>query len=149
MHFKKQLSSRDNETVMVSGGFDPLRIGHVQMIIEASKWGDVIVVLNSDEWLTREKKKISMPWRERAGILAAIKGVINVFEVDDTDSTVCEAIRRLLPTYFANGGPRCPINTPETSACEALGIKLLWNVGGKRSYENKQDSSSENHPRRT
>ena len=132
MHFKKQLAWDENETVMVSGGFDPLHIGHVQMIIEAAKWGDVVVILNSDEWLMREKKKVNMPWRERAGILAAIKGVVSVFEVNDADSTVCEAIRRLLPTYFANGGPRCPINTPETSACETLGIKLLWNVGGNK-----------------
>jgi D-beta-D-heptose 7-phosphate kinase/D-beta-D-heptose 1-phosphate adenosyltransferase len=123
---------------MVSGGFDPLHIGHVQMILEASKWGDVIVVLNSDKWLKRKKDFVFMPWKERAAILYAIKGVIQVSEVNDKDSTVCEAINRLLPTYFANGGDRSPINTPEISACEALGVKLLWNIGG-----NKIQSSSE------
>ncbi len=35
-------------TVMVSGGFDPVHIGHIRMIMEASTHGDVIVVANSD-----------------------------------------------------------------------------------------------------
>ena len=79
--------------VAVSGGFDPIHKGHVQMILEAAKWGDVIVVLNSDEWLKRKKNFVFMPWKERAAILYAIKGVIQVSEVDDKDNSVCEAIR--------------------------------------------------------
>jgi D-beta-D-heptose 7-phosphate kinase/D-beta-D-heptose 1-phosphate adenosyltransferase len=138
MLFKRKDMFNDRDTVMVSGGFDPLHIGHVQMILEAAKWGDVIVVLNSDEWLKRKKNFIFMPWPERAAILYAIKGVIQVSEVDDKDNSVCEAIRRLLPTYFANGGDRSPINTPEISACEALDVHLLWNIGG-----DKVQSSSE------
>ena len=35
-------------TVAVSGGFDPIHKGHVQMIEEASNYGQVIVILNSD-----------------------------------------------------------------------------------------------------
>ena len=54
------------------------------------------------------------------------------------NNTVCEAIRRLKPTYFANGGDRGRSNTPEQSVCEELGIKLLWGIGG----EEKLDSSS-------
>ena len=47
----------DNEKkdVMVSGGFDPVHIGHIRMILEASKHGDVIVVANSDAWLFSKK----------------------------------------------------------------------------------------------
>ena len=41
--------------IAVSGGFDPIHIGHVRMIREASKYGDVIVILNSDDWLVRKK----------------------------------------------------------------------------------------------
>jgi len=36
--------SEDVKTIMVSGGFDPVHIGHIRMIREASKHGDVIVV---------------------------------------------------------------------------------------------------------
>ena len=45
----------NKKTVMVSGGFDPIHVGHVRMIIDASQFGDVIVVANSDEWLFRKK----------------------------------------------------------------------------------------------
>jgi hypothetical protein len=59
--------------------------------------------------------------------------------VDDTDGTVCEAIRRLRPTYFANGGDRGKGNTPEQSVCGEIGVQLLWGIGG----EEKLQSSSE------
>ena len=43
------------KTIMVSGGFDPIYIGHIKMLQEAAKWGKVIVALNSDDWLIRKK----------------------------------------------------------------------------------------------
>ena len=89
-------------TVMVSGGFDPVHAGHIRMIRHAAQYGDVIVVANSDDWLHRKKGFIFMEWARRVEILNAIKGVVLVDSVDDSDGTVCEAIRRLRPTYFAN-----------------------------------------------
>jgi len=100
------------------------------MILEAATYGNVIVVANSDAWLMRKKGYIFMPWGERAEILTAVRGVVRVEKVDDTDGTVCEAIRRLKPTYFANGGDRKIDNTPEMDVCKELGVKLLWNIGG-------------------
>ena len=50
--------------------------------------------------------------------------------MDDTDNTVCEALSRTCPDYFANGGDRKTDNTPEMDVCEKEGIKLLWAVGG-------------------
>ena len=41
---------KNRPLVAVSGGFDPIHKGHVQMILEASKFGDVVVILNSDDW---------------------------------------------------------------------------------------------------
>ena len=37
------------ETVAVSGGMDPVHKGHVRMIQEAAQFGEVIVILNSDQ----------------------------------------------------------------------------------------------------
>jgi len=51
---------------------------------------------------------------------------------------VCEAIRRLKPDFFANGGDRKKHNTPEQSVCEELGVEMLWAVGGA----DKANSSS-------
>jgi cytidyltransferase-like protein len=119
-----------SKTIMVSGGFDPIHIGHVRMILEASEHGEVIVVANSDDWLMRKKGYIFMDWEERAEIIRAIKGVKRVEHVDDSDNSVCEAIQRCRPDAFANGGDRKGNNTPEVALCESLGIDLVWNVGG-------------------
>lgn len=119
-----------SKTIMVSGGFDPIHIGHVRMILEASEHGDVVVVANSDDWLMRKKGYVFMSWEERAEIIRSIKGVIRVERVDDSDNSVCEAIERCRPDAFANGGDRKGNNTPEVALCESLGIDLVWNVGG-------------------
>ena len=116
--------------IMVSGGFDPIHVGHVRMIQEAAKQGDVIVVANSDEWLMRKKGYVFMPWEERAEIIESIRGVRTVSTVNDSDGTVCEAIERIRPDAFANGGDRKGNNTPEVALCNHFNIELLWNVGG-------------------
>ena len=82
-------------TVMVSGGFDPIHAGHIRMICAAAKYGDVVIIANSDDWLYRKKGFVFMEWERRVEILNAIKGVVLVDSVDDTDDTVCEAINRL------------------------------------------------------
>ena len=71
--------------IAVSGGFDPVHIGHVRMIKDASRYGDVLVIINSDEWLERKKGYVFMPWKERAEIMGNIKGVTTVTSVDDSD----------------------------------------------------------------
>lgn len=117
-------------TIAVSGGFDPIHKGHIQMIREAAEYGNVIVILNSDAWLLRKKGYKFMAFEERAFIAASIKGVTVVANVDDSDGTVCKALERFMPDYFANGGDRSDTNTPEMQTCEKLGIKMLWNIGG-------------------
>ena len=118
--------------IMVSGGFDPLHIGHVYMLNACAELGDVVVALNSDEWLKRKKGYVFMPWIQRAGILYAIKGVIDVVQFNDDDDTCLEAIKQMRPTVFANGGDRVPDNTPEVDYCLKHGIALLFNAGGKK-----------------
>ena len=36
-------------------GADPLHSGHIRHLLEASNYGDLIVILNSDDWLIRKK----------------------------------------------------------------------------------------------
>jgi len=132
-------NNKTRKTVMVSGGFDPVHIGHIRMILDAAQYGDVIVVANSDDWLYRKKGFVFMEFEQRAEILASIKGVVKVSGVDDSDTTVCEAIRRLKPDIFANGGDRKKHNTPEQAVCDELGVEMLWGIGG----EDKANSSSD------
>ena len=132
-------NENEKPTIMVSGGFDPVHAGHIRMIRHAAEYGNVIIIANSDDWLFRKKGFVFMEFERRIEILNAIKGVILVDSVDDSDNTVCEAIRRLKPTYFANAGDRGKANTPEQSVCEEIGVELLWAIGG----EEKLDSSSD------
>lgn len=126
------------ERVVLSGGFDPLHIGHLKMIKDASKHGRVIIVLNSDEWLMRKKGFVFMPYEERKEILMNINGVHGVMPVDDSDDTVCEALRRIDPNFFGNGGDRTTENTPERELCDGLGITMLWGIGGDKSQSSSE-----------
>jgi len=130
----------NKKVVAISGGFDPVHIGHIRMILEAAEHGDVVVILNSDNWLYEKKGFLFMAYGDRAEILSAIKGVTEVVPAGDykDDDTVCMALEKLMPDFFANGGDRGSYNTPEVSLCERLGIGLLWNIGGE-----KKRSSSE------
>ena len=123
--------------IAVSGGFDPIHNGHVRMIKEAAQHGNVIVILNSDDWLIRKKGYKFMKFSERSYIAGNIKGVVMTTGVDDSDGTVCEALRRIKPDAFANGGDRYETNTPEMAVCKELGIEMLWNIGGEKTQSSR------------
>ena len=120
------------KTITLSGGFAPVHIGHLRMMQEASTFGRVIIILNSDEWLISKKGYMFMTYDERKEILKGFSCVSEVVSVDDSDSTVCEAIERLRPDYFGNGGDRKNDNVPEVELCERLGVKLVWTLGGPK-----------------
>ena len=116
--------------VAVSGGFDPIHIGHLRMMKEAAEHGKLTVIINSDAWLKRKKGYVFMPWDERAELITALACVDRVIEAKDEDRTVRETLRELQPDIFANGGDRKNNTTPEIKLCKELGIELIWNVGG-------------------
>ena len=126
-----------NKTIAISGGFDPVHIGHLNMIKGAAQEGSVIVILNSDAWLEQKKGYVFMSFEERKAILEAFSDVHHVVGVDDSDGTVCAALDQLRPCYFGNGGDRVSDNVPEVKFCNNYGIGLVWNLGG-----NKIQSSS-------
>jgi D-beta-D-heptose 7-phosphate kinase/D-beta-D-heptose 1-phosphate adenosyltransferase len=118
--------------VAISGGFDPVHVGHVRMIAEAAKYGSVVIIANSDEWLMRKKGYVFMSWDERQEILCNFKGVTEVVKAQDDDGTVCRTLATIKPDYFANGGDRKDDNTPEVELCHHLDIEMLWNIGGEK-----------------
>ncbi|MDP3726196.1 MAG: adenylyltransferase/cytidyltransferase family protein, partial [bacterium] len=63
------MKNKKEKIVMVSGGWDPVHVGHVRLFQEAKKLGTkLIVVLNCDAWLIRKKGKAFMNQSERAEI---------------------------------------------------------------------------------
>lgn len=123
-----------NITVAVSGGFDPIHIGHVRMIQEAKKLGDkLVVIMNNDNWLKKKKGYAFMSENERKEILEAIRGVDEVFvtehEEDTSDISICDALRKVKPDIFAKGGDRHIGNIPEVSVCEEINCKIVSDIG--------------------
>ena len=135
-----------NDIILISGGFDPVHSGHIFLIQEASKYGDVVVLLNSDKWLRLKKGKEFLPYKEREIIMGSFKKVIDVISFDDTDTTCIDGIRKAISKYpnhnikFANGGDRNDTTTPnkETTFCNENNVEILWGIGGKH----KANSSS-------
>ena len=107
-----------------------MHIGHVAMLNEAARLGEVIVALNSDDWLRRKKGYVFMTYEARALILGALWQVSSVVPVDDRDGTVCEALRRERPAMFLNGGDRVEADPTEDKVCRELGIIQRFGCGG-------------------
>lgn len=121
-------------TVMISGGFDPIHIGHIRYIKEAKKLGDILIVaLNNDNWLKKKKGTEFMPAKERKEIIESICGVdkvvVSCHRFNDEDRSVCREIKKIKPDVFANGGDRFADNIPEFKLCNEMGIKMVFNVG--------------------
>ncbi len=130
---------------IVSGGFDPIHEGHIEMIKASAQASDgVIVLANSDEWLCRKKGKNFHSLKTRKSILENLKGVIDVLEFDDSDNSANDGIKKARAKYptarlvFANGGDRGKDNIPEGPVCAECGVDLAFGVGG----DNKANSSS-------
>lgn len=120
--------------VSVSGGFDPIHIGHVRMFKEAKKFGDkLIVILNNDNWLKKKKKHIFMHQDERKEILEAIEEVDEVVLThhlrNPKDMSVGKELLKMKPDIFANGGDKTPTNIPETPICKKIGCEMIFGVG--------------------
>lgn len=128
--------------VAVSGGFDPVHIGHVRLFNEARKLGDkLVVILNNDNWLMKKKGFVFMNEQERKEILESFSAVdevvITKHTPDDSDRSICRELRELQPDIFANGGDRTPEDAqkknsplnPEVALCAELGIETVFNVG--------------------
>ncbi len=120
--------------VAVSGGFDPLHVGHVRMFAKAKALGDrLVVILNNDNWLELKKGFAFMPDKERKELIENIKSVDKVvlsFHKKGTkDMSICNELKKVKPDIFANGGDRTHDNIPEVPVCEALGTKMIFNIG--------------------
>ncbi|MEK7503568.1 MAG: adenylyltransferase/cytidyltransferase family protein [Patescibacteria group bacterium] len=122
--------------VAVSGGMDPLHIGHVRLFQEAKKLGDkLVVIVNNDNWLRAKKGYVFMPQGERQEILEALRDVDKVVLTrhpqNPKDMSVCKELLKIMPQIFANGGDRYPKNIPgpEVKICKKIGCKMVYNIG--------------------
>ncbi|MDD5431107.1 MAG: adenylyltransferase/cytidyltransferase family protein [Candidatus Pacebacteria bacterium] len=135
---KNSRSAMENKkkkiVVAVSGGFDPVHIGHVRLFQEAKKFGDeLVVILNNDNWLMKKKGYVFMPQQERKEIIEAFEAVDRVeltsHSENPEDKSVCNELKKIKPDIFVNGGDRFKSNIPEVPVCEMIGCKMIFNIG--------------------
>jgi len=137
--------SSAKKVVMVSGGFDPVHIGHVRLFKEAKKLGDeLVVVINNDNWKRQKRKHVFMPDHERKEIIEAFSFVDRVVVTEHPkelegpkNMSVSRELLQIKPHIFANGGDRNEedAKNPNSSlfydieTCRKLGIEMVFNIG--------------------
>ena len=132
--------------VILSGFFNPLHGGHLDMIEAAADMGDkLIVIVNNDIQQKLKKGKIILDERNRLRLISVLKHVDNAILSVDKEPPVIETIKLIAKEHpndeiiFANGGDRnSPQVVPETEVCNEFNIKMVYGVGGKH----KADSST-------
>jgi cytidyltransferase-like protein len=127
------------KAVIVSGYFNPLHKGHLELFRKAKENADKLwVIVNSD--LQRELKgsKEFMDELERLEIIQSIRYVDYALISQDKDSTQCQTLETFsvmfgdkYDLYFANGGDQTNDTIPEREACERVGIGLIDGLGDK------------------
>ena len=126
------------KTIVVSGGFDPVHVGHLELLENAKKLGDhLIVILNSDRFLHEKKGFVFMKFKERKKILKGFSCVDEVIRCIDKDNTVCATLKMLSSKnkvdIFANGGDRKAISDiPEYEICKKYNIEMVFDIGGDK-----------------
>ena len=119
----------------MSGGFDPVHVGHIRLFRRARNLGDkLLIILNNDNWLREKKGYVFMPENERKELLLALscvdRVVLTSHRENDPDRSVVRELKKLKPALFANGGDRKKDNTPEGEICRKLSIETVFGVGG-------------------
>ena len=130
---KKKRIGKKPVVVAVSGYFNPLHIGHLEMIERAKKLGDKLVaIVNNDIQVALKGSFPFMSAADRLKIVKAIKGVDEVFLAIDKDLSVRQSLAQIKPHIFANGGDRKSVgDVPEYEVCQRLNIKMVDGLGRK------------------
>lgn len=97
--------------------------GHVELFEYASKLGELIVGINTDEYLIKKHNKIVINLSDRIYMLQSIKYIKQV--IPFTENTASELIRRINPDIFIKGPDYRGIIIPEMSVCEDLNIEYI------------------------
>src|SRR3989344_6074677 len=119
------------KVVITSGFFNPLHIGHINLMVEAKELGDfLVVIVNNDHQVKIKGSRHFMPELERMGIVKILRPVDEVFLSIDKELSIHESLMAVVSQYpnsefyFAKGGDRNADNIPEAEkkVCEKFNI---------------------------
>ena len=125
--------------IIVSGYFNPLHKGHLELFEKAKATGDQLwVIVNNDIQRELKGNKEFMDQDERLVIVRAIGIVDKAIISIDKDETQCATLTDLADKYswqyefyFANGGDQYNDSIPEVTVCNEKGIGLIERLGDK------------------
>jgi glycerol-3-phosphate cytidylyltransferase/D-beta-D-heptose 7-phosphate kinase/D-beta-D-heptose 1-phosphate adenosyltransferase len=125
------------KVVIVSGHFNPLHGGHIDMIEAARKMGDkLIVIVNNDKQQMLKKGKIILDEKNRLRLLRALRDVNEVVLSVDEDAPVIHTLEMIAKQHpgdeliFANGGDRDNEQAiPEADICREYNIEMRFDAG--------------------
>ena len=127
------------KAVIVSGYFNPVHKGHLELFKKANEIGDFLIVLvNSDHQRKLKGSKEFQDENERLQIIQSLKSVGYACISVDKDKTQVESLKMILHKFgdvfdltFANGGDQTNETIPESLICNELGITLVDGLGDK------------------
>ena len=127
------------KAIIVSGYFNPLHKGHLELFQKAKASGDELwVIVNSDLQRALKGSKEFMNENERLIIVSAIGIVDKALISLDNDKTQCATLSDIAnkysseyELYFANGGDQNNDSIPEVPVCREKRIGLLEGLGDK------------------
>ena len=112
--------------VLISGCFSLKHQGHLHLIQEAAKLGDLYVALNSDEYIIRTKgpEKLILNWADRARSLFDTKLVKDViFFNDDTPQKIAIDLK---PDFVVVGSDHNDNDMQWAKIIEEWGGKIVY-----------------------
>ena len=109
------------KTVAISGYFDPLHVGHIELIKLAKELGDkLVVIVNNDKQEKLKKGSIFIEASERMKVVRGFRCVDMVVESVDKDRGISRTLEILRPNIFTNGGDQSSENIPEEDSWDLL-----------------------------
>jgi D-beta-D-heptose 7-phosphate kinase/D-beta-D-heptose 1-phosphate adenosyltransferase len=127
------------KAVIVSGYFNPLHKGHLELFRKAKEIGDLLIVIVNND-LQRELKgsKFFQDQNERIEIIRELNMVDMAWISIDKDSTQNETLKLMVEKFygsmklaFANGGDQTNDTIPEKDICNQFNIELIDGLGDK------------------
>lgn len=128
-----------SKVIIVSGYFNPIHKGHLELFQKAKEVGDKLwVIVNSDFQRELKGSKEFMDENERLTIVSSIryvdKALISI-DKDKTQSTtlayLADQFNHEYELFFANGGDQNNETISEVSTCKEKDIGLMEGLGEK------------------
>ena len=127
------------KAVIVSGYFNPLHKGHLELFEKAKEVGDIlIVIVNNDKQREMKGSQFFQDQDERIRIIRALSIVDMAWISVDEDSTQNATLKLMVDKFygsmklaFANGGDQNNDTIPEKEICEQFNIELIDGLGDK------------------